>query len=442
MKQVSAWVVAMLVPGIATAAGFDCGKASSAGEKAVCATPALSSLDSALGDAFRDALKRHPAQADDLRLDQRHWLATRDDIAWTFSTGAAKDALTGVLKTLYTRRIDQLKGLGVPPPRPLDALATGVARLSSGPDNVIEALAKAGTIMLATDQRVDSVSKLPFQPDAALRKALPDDGETLVARVLASAPVGSVYSIDGSAACYTEVPYRLDGKQATGVAMPAVWGTDCGSDHELARIGQDVAALRMDVASRDDVTLAASRWDGKRFGPALELSLRFDHALAPIGSACAPRQSPCDAFVTQVMPLVSRYDQRPQAGTIDRLPKDADKTAYDAAVVAARAKGGPLNGQGDDGFPELPDFGTTMTGGRMSVYDSEATPFPIVFRGETLMGLIGHGHVGWRANDDWVVSAWRLKDGHLQPVASVYVETRRGRLLFTSAVPPTPRADL
>jgi hypothetical protein len=74
----------------------------------------------------------------------------------------------------------------------------------------------------------------------------------------------------------------------------------------------------------------------------------------------------------------------------------------------------------------------------MTGYDSEATLFPLTFRGETLVGYIGHGHVGWRANDDWMVSAWRLKNGKLEAVASAYVNVVRGSLLLSAPILAPP----
>ncbi|MEX1829801.1 lysozyme inhibitor LprI family protein [Luteibacter sp. CQ10] len=442
MKRKHLWWIALVLPGMATAAGFDCGKASTAGEKAVCASPELSALDGTLSDMFRAVLKANPGLADALRLDQRHWLATRDDTAWTFSSGAAGDTLPKVLADLYRRRIDVLRGIDGKPSPPLDALKAGLAKRSAGADDVLDALAREGVLTLATDRRIDDPKRLPFEPDAALRKALDDAGDRLVDRVLPGSPVSSVYSIGGTASCYVEAPYRLDGKRAVAIAMPPVWGDgDCMLRHALVRIGDDVAALRMEATAADEVTLAASRWDGGRFAPGQTLSLRFDHALSLEGSACAPARSPCDDFATQAMSWVARYDLRPQAGTIDRLPKGADKADYEAAVAAARASGGLLDGKNGAGFPVLPVFGSRVASGRMTGYDSEATPFPLMFRGETLMGLIGHGHVGWRTNGDWMVSAWRLKNGGLEPVASAYVEVKRGRLLFSSVVPSAPRAE-
>lgn len=63
----------------AAAASFDCGKATTSTEKAICADAVLSRLDEQLDDAYRVAQKRASSRAA-LRDAQRRWLATRRDV--------------------------------------------------------------------------------------------------------------------------------------------------------------------------------------------------------------------------------------------------------------------------------------------------------------------------------------------------------------------------
>jgi uncharacterized protein len=87
----------------AYAAGFDCNKAASPTEKAICADPTLSALDDSMTAAFNAALKRwaDPIGAQALREDQRFWLKeSRNDVC-----KADKDCL----KRNYEIRIAYLK---------------------------------------------------------------------------------------------------------------------------------------------------------------------------------------------------------------------------------------------------------------------------------------------------------------------------------------------
>jgi hypothetical protein len=237
--------------------------------------------------------------------------------------------------------------------------------------------------------------------------------------------------------CWDETPFRIDGTKAIAVDAPASWGGDCMSTHDLAKIGDAYVALWQAYPSPDEMILQMARWEGKAFGKDARLVARFDHALAVKGSACAPEQSPCDDFATTAMASVARYDRSPMAATLARNLTGKDKATYDALLAAA--KGGKALATSNGGVaPDLPDFGSGYTDGVMAGYSEDADVFPLTFRGETLLGYIDHGHVGWRVNNDWMVSAWRLKGDALEPVASVYVEVKRGAFLLSSMVPVPP----
>jgi glucose/arabinose dehydrogenase/uncharacterized protein YecT (DUF1311 family) len=81
----------------AAAASFDCAKASTPTEKAICADPILSRLDEQLDDAYRVAQKR-AASRTALRDAQRQWLATRRDVCRN----------AACLRAAYQARIDAL----------------------------------------------------------------------------------------------------------------------------------------------------------------------------------------------------------------------------------------------------------------------------------------------------------------------------------------------
>jgi uncharacterized protein len=62
----------------APAASFDCGKAATPAEKAICADPELSKLDSELNDVYSTAVGLTKSSSK-LRSEQRDWLKRRDD---------------------------------------------------------------------------------------------------------------------------------------------------------------------------------------------------------------------------------------------------------------------------------------------------------------------------------------------------------------------------
>ncbi len=87
---------------------FDCGKAASAAEKAICASPDLAAFDRQLADAYSAALTgASPEDAAAIKAAQRQWLAERE------SCGADDACMTAA----YRRR---LAVLTAPPPSVAD----------------------------------------------------------------------------------------------------------------------------------------------------------------------------------------------------------------------------------------------------------------------------------------------------------------------------------
>ena len=84
MRRMRVWfgaavfgAVGLLAPG-AQAQSFDCSRARSASERAICAQPALGALDKAVADAYAAALARPGTDAAALRTGQQAWLRGRD----------------------------------------------------------------------------------------------------------------------------------------------------------------------------------------------------------------------------------------------------------------------------------------------------------------------------------------------------------------------------
>jgi len=421
----------------AHAAGFDCRKAGTTVEKAICAAPKISAVDGQLGEAFTAALKSHPEMADALKLDQRHWLASRD--ATLSAYPSIKEAESSVL-SLYRSRIAVLKGLDAAAwPKPFDALRAALPKLPATGAAVPADFVKAGAdVTLAEDVRLESASAFPYQPDKSLADALRDLESAGGYRKLAGSPISSVWSIGGTAHCWTEAPFRIQGKQAIAVPSPSVWGDgDCMTDHGMARIAGQYVVYVVGDGSPDEVNLDTAVWNGKGFDKGQRLILRFDHALKAEASACAPGKGACDEFAKAAMAIATRYDRSPQKGALDNAFPSYDKAAYAAVLKAARLTGGPLEADGQP--PELPLLDSS---GRMAGFSSDSAVFPLVFRGETLLGLIDHGHVGWRENNDWMVAAWRLRDGKAEPAAAAYITVTRDKLLLAAPVPAPPPQSL
>jgi uncharacterized protein len=96
-------VVLVLLPWTyqASAASFDCKKAGSAIEKAICANPGLDRLDESLGMYYAAAQDRVPSAKSCMRADQRAWLLNERN--------KCKD--DACLERAYMNRLAELDGL-------------------------------------------------------------------------------------------------------------------------------------------------------------------------------------------------------------------------------------------------------------------------------------------------------------------------------------------
>ena len=91
-----------LLPSLAShAASFDCAKAQSQDEKAICRHPEISRLDEEMAQAYAQTLKGNNASG--VKAAQRQWLQERRGCG----------SSVPCLKSLYTLRIAELKGAGV-----------------------------------------------------------------------------------------------------------------------------------------------------------------------------------------------------------------------------------------------------------------------------------------------------------------------------------------
>jgi len=81
---------------------FDCGKATSWAERAICTSETLSAFDREIASLYRDARARaSTAGADRLKIQQRSWIGQREQCK-------GKVDPTGCLLTVYQQRRTEL----------------------------------------------------------------------------------------------------------------------------------------------------------------------------------------------------------------------------------------------------------------------------------------------------------------------------------------------
>ncbi len=117
MKRLFALTLFALLAMPATAASFDCSRAESPLEKAICAYPDLGAADEAMAKAFVAARKKLSAPASKIVLDnQRRWIdfvsRACTETATPLQSGSYDPAAIDCLTTLYTNRKDALETIG------------------------------------------------------------------------------------------------------------------------------------------------------------------------------------------------------------------------------------------------------------------------------------------------------------------------------------------
>jgi uncharacterized protein YecT (DUF1311 family) len=448
------WLM-LLLPGAAWGAGFDCSKASGPVEPVICASAPLSALDEQLSQAYAAALQAPQLSAATLRLDQRHWLAARDDEAWGYLSepATAKDAAQRLIAS-YQQRIAFLRGLagsGATLGPPLDTVRAALAQRPALPseDSLWKALAGAGVaVEEASEQSLQDARQpfqgLPLKPDPTLRQQVEQaagDGGLLRWLHLPGANLGAFYSVEGSLGCAAYTMYTTDADGAAHpLETPLLWRDGCWTvSDQLLRIAGQVAIVRQDSGDADSLDLAARVWDGQRLLPQSRLLIRFDRQLALKVAGCA--SGDCADFGALALQLARRYDARPLPGVLDVSLSAAERASFQQLLQLATAKqtGQTATAMGDGQVCALSCvslFGQAAPPDAYGSFGSEANWFPVRWRGELLLGRIGHGHLGWRDWDGWLVGLWRLQQGQLQPVAGAMIELKGGPVLLSAPMPP------
>lgn len=124
------WGLALCLSSRVDAQSFDCKKASTLIENAICNDAAVGAVDRELADAFRRLLRTHPDWKGKLLLAERQWLRYRDRQCSGFAADLGK--MDGCLREQYARRLAIIESS--------DPLADPIAKIAA-PGSVAHALA-------------------------------------------------------------------------------------------------------------------------------------------------------------------------------------------------------------------------------------------------------------------------------------------------------------
>jgi uncharacterized protein len=421
----------------AQAQSFDCGKASTPVELAICRNPDLGRLDQKLEDAFRKQLAATPEQRQTLLAGERAWVAQRD--ARCVKGAAGKATLDDCLANAYRDRISavQVAGQGSGPTGTdrtaicasvvqkyrafLAALPSSSAKDASALSYVLKSLAdsKSSGVTVGGPGGIDNVDpdklsawaqsqRPPFSIPASLIDAI--KGNVDASQELHRLPGTNYYVVNGTAGtlyCYGPgVYFQTENGKAKAVAAPHGWarnseGGGCTVLRGFGMIDSTPIAYEENNASIGSYSLNITPWQGTGFGQDCTATFHFTQRFAPADlhnyntdpDDCDGDY--CDGLKKATWDLVKRIQDHAQSfeawrkAEIERLtPTQARQ--FQKLFAAASADG--------NWEPETVDEAIT------------AAPLlvPLVEGGNLYLAKVGHLTMGDFTMPDWKVELLRL----------------------------------
>lgn len=417
------------------AQSFDCNKASTAVEKAICDDKQLRELDEVLARDLKAALAAAPDRRRLLLVDQRRWLAYRDKQC------RDESPLNSCLIPLYHARVGHLQASASPSAAICQKVADGYRPLASsqpgktGDNAFIDARPPQYSSEVTFPWTDDPISQLhewaqaqvpPFVIGQELLNALSRLAEeTGTIGTLDKLPGRHFYALtheQGSARCLTSQFFTVQNGYARPVSEPEILedssGASCGASRRFVRI-DGIPAL---VQSKFDRTPSMS---------ATQVIVTWDENLSPSGCALTFSYAPkfgratfhgaketcegpsCDGLRAAARELVEAVQNSPKQ-TRERLQNrltEAQRIEYGEAVE-----------------PLIRNQGLAREADPAYITDFVPMLLPHVHEGKVYVVSLGHFKPYADIFADWSVKFESFTAGTLVHSATFAVGMERGAL--------------
>jgi len=419
----------------ADAQSFDCNKASTPVEHAICNDKALGELDTTLASQLKVSMSNaNPEQRADFLRDQRQWLKYRKQHC-AASSPTAGESLPECLAAVYRDRIAYFKSHKDMDASNCQKIADRYRPLAGAhpgesPLSVVAAVRASGvTLTEPLIQMVDPKSELPqwankqtppFTVSEDLIKSLFSMSDWTLEK-LPDVNFYSLSSIAGTAHCYDSHYFVISNGRAEEQPAPPGFeeeeGAACGVAREFGRIDESRVFLEenYDWTPRMSSDITVATWKDGGFRSTCKIAFSFapkfsdqtlnswDELEHESWKACAgPR---CADLRRAAFALVAAVQKNPiQAQTRWRSRLSAVQIAeYETAVKLATR--------------DLPGGGWDQTARIDPANITEEVPFllPYVYDGRVYVASLGHFTIGWRYFADWGVTFKSLDDSKLTP---------------------------
>jgi uncharacterized protein len=433
--------VSLLGSGRATALSFDCAKASTPTELALCADTRLWPLDNELGKAVRRELDRHPDRRTAILGQERKWLSERDRDCPAVTLSAEPfhlcliDAYQKRLATFsaatplerkqeHARKLEKKTRLCKiiadayrplanehPGEAPLEVLAQSVdssIKLASK----FEAMQEPATTTDLSNWAAGHKPPFTLSPD--LQKALKEYGEVGGEGTLIKAFGVDFYEISriqGSMACADDLSFVVRG----GIAFPAPNPEDsseghCSSGASFATIAGSPAAIEQTYDWRPGMSASLDvwTWDGEDFTASCKVSLKYrprftSKTLNDWGETCEGND--CEDLRVASFKLAAAAESNADA---------LQKRSLDALTATQKEQ-----------FAAIKEAFESQA--RQPSAD-DAVSLPFMHHDQLYLASIGNYSIGWRIFADWSVTFSSSDDTKLTPRGSFSVGTWKGDL--------------
>jgi uncharacterized protein len=449
-----------LNPAEAAGPSFDCAKASTRAEKAICQDARLGDLDASLLATLKAALEKDPAARDRLLLEERQWVRDRDHACSPADASPQTTNIVDCLREAYQKRIEVLRL----------ALSQPVAETSDDPSKAVchkivdryKALVEAdpeapyrkygyaeAPIELLADSKssgvtiepeiyledfsknpeVTTLARLPQQaPPIVLSKEVskgfPDFGEYSVRFThLSDTNLFRLSSVQGTLGCHVDIFFTV--KDGLAKLVPpdnqrGIYAEDaCGSSFDLGKVDGAPFALSETVRPNGGTSEgAATAWADDKFGPSC--TIHFEYAPrfmlhTPNHERDESCKGPnCDALRQAALHLAEFVNSNQTDAQKLLTEKLSPQQRRDFGILKEKSNRAD-NDQGDAANAGMTDVNPLL--------------LPLVFENQLYLARVGHFTVGWRTFPDWSVVLEQRDKDTVTEVASFAIGMTNGKLL-------------
>jgi uncharacterized protein YecT (DUF1311 family) len=405
----------------ARAQSFDCNKASTPVERAICDDKVLGNLDQVLARELRRVLDAEPNSRRSLLADQRRWLAYRDKRCDDASTR------NGCISQVYRKRVEHLQSRLVPAAAICHRLAEKdppIGIFQGGMD-----LPSFGNPVAELPEWAKRQNP-PLIVEPELIDALQEINAGTIGH-LHHLPGTNLYAItheQGSAHCYVSQFFAVEAGRARPVATPPMiegdGGMSCGASRGYGRLDGMPAIMQTGSdfgPSMSSVTIVVL-WDAEMIPSACVMTSWYSPQFGKTTTYEAKEQCEgpmCDGLRVGALELVEAVQKSPRQ-THERLHASltpAQRLEFDAALDQAIARRRLVPDARHPAFwePEYIAIGVPLF-------------LPYLHAGNVYVASVGHLTAYGNMFADWGVEFESFRNGEAVQFASFPVGMTKGKL--------------